>query len=229
MTKQYKLLITHILENGVAQNCRNGSQLIIPHYSFTLDFAKDDAKLKLRKMWYHGVIGEFKTLIQDEPLTNVSQFESNGCNYWKEWAGPNGELNLDYANMLKPQLTAIINQIKQDPESRRHVIELWNYKNIPELSLPCCWHGLTFSIIDSTIHLKWTQRSVDTMLGLPADVYLAYLFMSLVAEATGFNLGTCMFSLSNVHIYTEHIENAKELLNRTEEDFNKPLYFALKA
>lgn len=229
---EYKKLVSTILVDGTPQECRNGSQLIIPHYSFTLDFnrASDENHiLKLRKMYYKGVEGEFKTLISDEPLTNVSQFEANGCNYWKDWAGPNGELNLDYANMLKPQLNKLIEQIKVDPNSRRHVIELWNYENIPELSLACCWHGLTFSVINNTLHLKWTQRSVDTMIGLPADIYLAHSFMKLIADKCSLTIGTCMFSLSNVHIYKEHIKNATILCTRTTNDYNKPLEFKLKA
>ena len=229
MNNKYKKLIYIVLLEGSTQDCRNGKQKIIPNYSFTLDFRYVAPKLTLRKMWYDGVVGEFNTLTSKEPLVNVSQFEANGCNYWKDWAGEDGSLNLDYANMLKPQLSALIEGIKKDPNSRRHVIELWNYKNIPNLSLPCCWHGLTFSIIDNVLHLKWVQRSVDVMIGLPADVYLAFLFMQLVAKECNLVVGSCMFALSNVHIYEEHIDNALVLLSRSYASSLKPLHFALKA
>jgi thymidylate synthase len=181
-------------------------------------------------MFYKGVKGEFDTLVDFmNPLTNVSQFEENGCNYWSEWAGDKGELNLDYYNRLHPQLEFVIEQIKRDPQSRRHVVSLWNHETIGEVSLPCCWHNLTFSVIDDLLHLTWTQRSVDTAVGLPSDVYLAYLFMDHVARQTGLRIGSCMFSLSNVHIYTEHLEGVNELLLRTEADYEKPLKFQLKA
>lgn len=233
LTKAYKELVRVILTQGTRQDCRNGSQLILPHYSFTLDFSdptQDNHILKLRKMWYKGVKGEFDTLISKEPLVNVIQFEANGCNYWRDWADDEGNLNLDYYNMLHPQLEDIIEQIKIDPDSRRHVIELWNHEHVKngELSLPCCWHGLTFSIIDNTVHLTWVQRSVDTMVGLPADIYLAYKFMQLICTECNLGMGTCMFALSNVHIYSEHIEGAKELLDRTEADSDKILKFELK-
>lgn len=231
MTENYKKLVKNILENGTEQDCRNGSQLIVPHYSFTINDMKNNHRLLLRKMYYKGVLGEFYTLIDEKPLTNVAQFEANGCNYWKDWAGPNGELTLDYYNELHPALENVIEQIKRDPESRRHVISLWNNEHAfnDSLSLHCCWHNLTFSVIAGVLHLTWTQRSVDTMIGLPADIYLAYLFMNHIANECNLETGSCMFSLSNVHIYSEHIEGAKELLTRTEEDYNKPLKFKLKA
>lgn len=231
MTENYKKLVNHILDNGIEQDCRNGSQLIVPHYSFTINDMKNNHKLLLRKMYYNGVTGEFYTLIDEKPLTNVKQFEANGCNYWKDWAGPMGELNLDYYNELHPALENVIEQIKRDPESRRHVISLWNNEHAFDgsLSLHCCWHNFTFSVIAGVLHLTWTQRSVDTMIGLPADIYLAYKFMHYIANECNLEIGSCMFSLSNVHIYSEHIDGAKELLTRTAEDYNKPLKFKLKA
>ncbi len=226
---KYKELVRTILTEGVYQTSRSAGQYIIPSYSFTLDFEVESPILTLRKMWYKGVVGEFETLISLTPLTNIKQFEANGCNYWKKWSGPKGELTLDYYNELHPALERIIEQIKLEPDSRRHVISLWNNEHTfgDTLSLPCCWHSLTFSVIDSALHLTWGQRSVDTMLGLPADVYLAYRFMEYVATKCSLDIGTCMFSLSNVHIYAEHTTNAAKLLERTSDDYNNPLQFEL--
>lgn len=231
MTKEYKELVSKILAEGQEQDCRNGSQLIIPHHAFTLDFGNtENATLSLRKMSYGGIVGEFVTLIDKEPLINTSQFRANGCNYWDSWGDEEGGINIDYANQMHPQLADLVENIKKDPNSRRHMLDLWVPENVEAgvLSLPCCWHNITFSVIDKTLHLKWTQRSVDTMIGLPADVYLAYLFMLNIATECGLAMGTCLFSLSNVHIYTEHIENANLLLKRTEADWSKPLKFELK-
>jgi len=230
MNNKYKKLVRNVLNNGIDTECRNGIQRILPHYSFIVDFGKESAKLTLRKMYYTGVKGEFETLISPYPLTNVGQFEARGCNYWSEWAGPNGELNLDYHNQLHPQLEDVILQILDDPDSRRHVIDLWDHSNVKNgtLSLACCWYSMVFSIIDNTLNMTWTQRSVDTMVGLPSDIYLAWLFMDYVANKTNLHIGSCMFSLSNVHIYFEHLDNAYVLLGRTENDFDKPLKFKVK-
>jgi thymidylate synthase len=180
-------------------------------------------------MYPKGVEGEFKTLLGPK-VTNVSDFEKNGCHYWKLWAKEDGSLNIDYSNKLHPQLDDIIEQIKTDPYSRRHVIELWDHESVKsdELSLACCWHGMTLSVIRNTLHMTWVQRSVDTMIGFPSDVLLAYLFLSYISEETGYDIGSVMFSLSNVHIYTDHIEGAKELLSRSAFEYDIPLKFNLK-
>jgi len=229
---EYRKLVIKILTEGHLQDCRNGEQLILPSYSFTIDDMKNDHTLLLRKMYKKGVLGEFLTITDPGILQNVSQFEANGCNYWSEWSGPNGELRLDYHDELVKQLPGLIEGIKTDPNSRRHVISLWNHKNVSNdvLSLACCWWGLTFSVIGNTLHLTWTQRSGDQMVGIPSDVYLAYLFMEYIATHCDLEVGSCMFSLSNIHIYTEHIDKAYELIaDRTIEDFDKPLKFQLKA
>ena len=229
--KEYKKLVETILTNGTEVDSRNSLTLAIPHYSFTIDDMEDDWRLLLRKLYVKGIYGEFLTLIDPTPLTNVSQFEANDCNYWKLWSGESGYINIDYHNKLHPRLANLISEIKADPTSRRHIINLWDQDNVDsgELSLPCCWNQLTFSVIGKKLHLTWTQRSVDTMIGLPSDVYLAHLFMSYVAIHTSLEVGSCMFSLSNVHIYSQHTEGAKELLTRTEADYDKPLKFKLEA
>ena len=225
---KYKELVHTILTKGQWQEARNGQCLIIPHYSFTIN-AKD-WRLNLRKMWYSGVRAEWDTLMDTEnPLTNVKQFKDRGCNYWDNFAAEDGSIRLDYYDMLHSQLEDVIKNIKRNPHDRGHVVELWNHNNVKSgvLSLRCCWHGFTISVIGSTAHLNWVQRSVDTMLGLPADVYLAYLFLNHICDEVGLNMGTMSFDLSNAHIYQQHIDGAKEIMNRTEADYNKPLKFEL--
>ena len=229
---QLKKQIQYILDNGTMIKGRNGKALTVPFYSFILDFTDNSWKLTLRKTYYKGIKAEWNTLMDlKTPLTNVSQFETNGCNYWSLWAKKDGSLNLDYYNMLHPQLEDVIENIKKDPNSRRHVVSLWNHNNVQlnKLSLTCCWEQMIFSIINNKVYMTFNIRSNDLMLGQQADVYLAYLFMEHVAKETGYKMGHCMFGISNLHIYEEHIDNAKKLLNRTKNDYNKPLKFELKA
>ena len=227
--EQYKKLIQTILTDGIEVEGRNGNTLALPYYSFTIDDMSNDHKLLLRKMYYKGPEGEFKTFIDPTPLTNVKQFEENGCRYWKNWGDEHGNINLDYHQELHPQLEWVMDQVKNNPSSRRNRIELWNWGNVHDetLSLPCCFHGMDFSVLNNKLFMKWSQRSVDTTNGLPSDVYLAYLFMQHVANYANLEIGGCMFSLSNVHIYEENVENATKLLDRTVEDYDKKLEFKL--
>ena len=120
--KAYRNLLAEILVDGEEMISRNGNTIQIPSYSFTLQDMANNCKLTMRKMFYKGVIGEFKTITDPTPLTNVKQFEANGCNYWEKWAGPKGELTLDYHDLLHPQLDDIVDNINKDPYSRRHVV-----------------------------------------------------------------------------------------------------------
>ncbi len=226
----YKKLIEHILVNGTWQESRNGNTLAIPSYAFTIDDMENDWKLLLRKMYYKGVFGEWLTFSNHTPLTNIKQLEDNGCKYWKGFEDEDGSINLDYANKLPQQLDEVIEGIKLDKTSRRYHIELWdsNKEHRSKLNLECCHHGYTFSIIDNTLHLTWIQRSVDSFLGLPSDVAFAHYMMKYVAEQCDLTIGSCMFALSNVHLYENSIAQSKELLTRTINDYEKPLKVEIK-
>ena len=224
MDKEYLKLLEVILRKGEWMQSRNSRTLQIPFYSFSIN-AKDWL-LSLRKMNYKGVKGEFKTLMDtNNLLTNVSQFEANSCPYWKLWAKENGSLNLDYYNQLHNQFEDVIEQIKKDPFSRRHVVSLWNHDNVKSnsLSLVCCWYSLTFVRTTNAIDLVWTQRSTDTYYGLPADVYLARQFLEHVSNETNIPMGDIHFSLSNVHLYENQVKAAKELLVGKEPSYRPEL------
>jgi len=224
MNKEYIKLLKKILESGTWLSSRNSRTLQIPFYSFSIN-AKDWV-LSLRKMHYKSTLGEFKTLMNlDNPLTNVSQFEANGCPYWKLWGGPNGELKLAYYDNLHPQLEDIIEQIKTDPYSRRHIVDLWDHEQVKSgiLSLPSCWYNMTFVYTGRQLDLVWTQRSVDTYYGLPADVYLARLFLEHVCTQTDIPMGNIHFSLSNVHLYENQIKATQELIDGKEPSYKPEL------
>ena len=222
---EYKKLIRHILNNGIKVQSRNALTLAVPHYSFTIDDMENDWKLLLRKMNYKGVWGEWLTFTSAIPLTNISQLKDNGCNYWKGFEDEDGSINLDYANKLPHQLKEIIEEINTDPHSRRLHIELWDSdkEHRDTLNLVCCHHGYTFSIIKNILHMTWIQRSTDCFLGLPSDIVYAHFMMSYIAANCNLKVGSCMFSLSNVHLYENSLSASKELLDRTEEDHDKPL------
>jgi len=222
--EEYKKLIKAVL-NGEEIESRNSKTLQIPHYSFVIDNMRDDSKLKLRKMNYAGVLGEFLTFTATRPLTNIQQLKDNGCNYWDMFADEDGSINLDYANKLPYQIDDVVDLINEDPNSRRMVIDLWddNKEHRATLNLVCCHYSYSFSVMNNVLHMTWVQRSTDCFLGLPSDVAYAHFLMTNIATRTGTEVGSCMFSLSNVHLYENSWDAAKEILNRTEFDSDKPL------
>ena len=227
---KYQTLIRKILNNGIWTDSRNSLTISLPHYSFTVDDMENDWQLLLRKMNYKGVYGEWITFSSDKPLTNVKQLQDNGCPYWNGFADEDGSINLDYANKLPQQLNDVIEGILSDKTSRRYHIELWDSdkQHREDLNLPCCHHGYTFSIIQDVLHMTWIQRSTDCFLGLPSDVAFAHYMMKHIADRTGLKIGSCMFALSNVHLYENSIAQAKEILNRTTADYDKPLKVKLE-
>ena len=229
--EQYKKLVHKVLESGTWVESRNSLTLAIPHAVMFITDLANDHKLLLRKQSVKGIEGEFKTLMSAEPLTNNSQFIENGCPYWGANSGPNGELRLDYYDELHKQLPDLIENIKNDPNSRRHKLDLWNAENVKAgvLSLPCCWTGFTIVVLNNKIHMTFDTRSQDLMLGTQADVYIAWLLMKHIATETNYETGDLMYVMSNIHIYKPHIEGAKELIKRTINDFDRPIKFELLA
>jgi thymidylate synthase len=148
----------------------------------------------------------------DSPELNVSDFEKNGCNYWKQWSDEKGNLTIDYP--IRNQLIDIIESIDKDPYGRRHIIDIWNTDRIDSLSLPSCHYSYQFVVIKDTIDLIWTQRSADFMIGVPSDMILATLYLHAVAKATGYDPGDITMNFGHAHIYREHIDGAVEYLLR---------------
>ena len=210
----YRQLVIDILTEGKEVDNRNGTSRMVPGAQIKLDVS--GYKLPLitgRKMYPRGIIGEAITLMQaGKGPIHISEFEQNGCNYWKLWSDKQGFLRIDYP--VREHFHRIINNIKKDPRSRRHIIDLWNEENIPKLSLPCCHTQYQFIVENNNIHMIWTQRSADVMIGVPADMVLATIYLRVIANETGYEAGTITMNFGDTHIYTEHLEGAKEYTRR---------------
>ena len=207
----YKKLINNILNNGKLIKGRNGDTLEVFGTQLKLDVSNNQFPMITgRKMFSRGIIGEFLAFIQTD-CTHLTDFTDRGCNYWKLWADKDGNLDIDYPP--GNQLYDIIEDIKSDPHSRRHIINLWNPQNLPSLSLPCCHYSYQFNIQNDKINMIWTQRSADTMIGVPSDMILATLYLHIVGMATGYKPNEIIMNFGSTLIYTEHLENVTEYLN----------------
>ena len=207
-----------ILKEGVIIKSRNGNALTA--YNKTVKFDMSNNRfpiLNVRKIFYKGVIGELRSFI-DGCKTNEC-FIKNGCNFWTIFKETDGSLNLDYVEKLNGnnQLRDVINNMKTDPHSRRHVIDLWSHENVQgnKLSLPCCHYSYIFNIdADKKIHMTWVQRSLDCVIGAPSDFILAGLLMQAIATETRYKMGTVTMLFANAHLYEEHIEDVHKMLKR---------------
>lgn len=223
--KAYKELVKNVLSNGKPKQGRNGTTISLPGTQLKFD-GLNIPLLNGRNIYYKGILGEFAAFMHNK--TKVKDFKNYGCNYWDAWCDDKGKLNLDYVNQLHErqvkvgdywytQLEALKIGLVNDPMSRRHIINLWVPENIHNLSLPCCHFNYQF-IVDSynKLHMIWTQRSADVMVGIPADMILAYLWVQCLCREFGFEPGIVTMNFGDTHIYEEHMEGASTYIERLE-------------
>lgn len=207
----YSQLINKVITYGEAKDCRNGTTLSLFGCSLEYDVSKYGLPIiSLRKIYTKGIVGEFKTFIENK-TSHIKYFEANKCNYWKLWAKPSGYINIDYAP--GKQLDDIIKQIKTNPHSRRHIINLWNHNNLKTLDLPCCHFCYQFYIRKNKyIDIIWTQRSVDVGIGLPSDLILATLYLEYIGQKTAYKPGRIIMNFGDTHCYKNHYHELQKLI-----------------
>jgi thymidylate synthase len=210
---KYLSLVERVLARGQLKPSRAGNTVYLPGMQLHLDVLGGSFPvLTTRKMHPKGVIGEALALVQTN-ATNISDFKERGCNYWDSWGGEDGSLVLDYS--IKDALPKVIESIKKDPYSRRHIIDLWNDERLPKLSLPCCHYSYQFVVSGNYIDLVWTQRSADLAVGVPSDMMLATIYLRLVAAETNLAARDIYMNFGDLHVYEDHIEGLKTMLGRT--------------
>lgn len=219
--REYKDLVKQVLEQGELKPGRNGNTISLIGTQLKFD-AANIPLLNGRKIFYKGVVGEFSAFMNF--CIELSEFKERGCNYWDDWANKDGILKLDYVNQLHKskvelnsnivsQLDALKIGLVNDKFSRRHIINLWVPENLHNLSLPCCHYSYQFIVsTDNKLHMIWNQRSADTMVGIPSDMVLAYLWVQCLSKELGFEPGIVTMNFGDTHIYEEHIVGAKQYL-----------------
>lgn len=219
---QYANLVEEILTEGVQRQTRNAVTKSLFGRSLRINMEENEFPILLgRQMFYKGVLGELAALLKG-PKT-LADFKAQGCNYWDKWAKPDGSIEVDYGNAWIDfngvnQLRELVAGLKQDPYGRRHIVTGWRPDRLKELSLPCCHLLYQWYVNERQGHkfldMMWYQRSVDTMIGLPSDVLLAYVWNCLVANDVGMQPGEIVLFLGDTHIYEQHYDNAMEYLKR---------------
>lgn len=219
--KTYINLILTILDHGELKEGRNGNTKSVFGETLRIDMSNIPRfpLLRGRKIFYEGIFGELAAMLRGPKC--LADFEKFGCNYWKQWANPDGSINIDYGNKWLDfngvnQLEEVKNKLRSTPNDRRILIDAWDPSTLLNNSLPCCHFLYQWYVRDKTfLDMEWYQRSVDTMVGLPSDIVLAALWNILLANEVGLKPGRIKMDLGDTHIYEEHFEQAREYASYT--------------
>jgi thymidylate synthase len=221
--EQYLDLLRRVLDDGVRKDDRTGTGTLSvfgPQLRFDLD---DGFPLvTTKKVHVHSVVGELLWFIRGD--TNVRWLQERGITIWDEWADENGDLGPVYGRQWRSwtapdghtidQLQGVIDGIRDDPDSRRHVVSAWNVADLPRMALAPCHALFQFSVAEGKLSCQLYQRSADLFLGVPFNIASYALLTHMVAQVTGLRAGDFVHTLGDAHLYLNHVDQAREQLGR---------------
>lgn len=221
--KQYLNLLQHVLDNGIRKDDRTGTGTIST-FGYQMRFNLEDGfpLLTTKKLHLKSIIHELLWFLAGD--TNVKYLQENGVRIWNEWADENGDLGhiygyqwrkwRDYKGGHIDQIQEVVDTIKNNPDSRRIIVNAWNVADLPEMNLPPCHAFFQFYVADGRLSLQLYQRSADIFLGVPFNIASYALLLQMMAQVTGLRAGDFVHTLGDAHIYTNHLEQVKEQLKR---------------
>ncbi len=221
--QQYLNLLDHVLTNGIKKEDRTGTGTISV-FGYQMRFDLDDGfpVLTTKKLHLRSIIYELLWFLKGS--TNVKYLQENGVRIWNEWADEDGELGPIYGYQWRSwpdyngghidQISQVIDSIKNNPNSRRHIVSAWNVGALDDMNLPPCHILFQFYVADGKLSCQLYQRSADIFLGVPFNIASYALLLKMVAQVTGLKAGTFVHTLGDAHIYLNHIDQCKLQLTR---------------
>ena len=231
--KQYHDLLKHLLENGTQKGDRTGTGTISCFgYQMRFNLSEGFPLLTTKKLHLKSIIHELLWFIKGE--TNIQYLKDHKVRIWDEWADENGDLGPVYGHQWRnwnsegiDQIEVLIDQIKSNPNSRRMIVSAWNPSVLPDTSksftenvkngkaaLPPCHAFFQFYVSEGKLSCQLYQRSADTFLGVPFNIASYALFTMMIAQVTDLQPGDLVHTFGDVHLYNNHIDQAKEQLSR---------------
>ncbi|MCW3087159.1 MAG: thymidylate synthase [Sediminibacterium sp.] len=221
--QQYQQLLRHILENGTSKTDRTGTGTISCFgYQMRFNLQEGFPMVTTKKLHTKSIIYELLWFLRGE--TNVKYLNENGVSIWNEWADANGELGPVYGKQWRSwegadgtvtdQITDLISQIKKNPDSRRLIVSAWNVSELPQMALMPCHTLFQFYVADGKLSCQLYQRSADVFLGVPFNIASYALLTMMVAQVCGLEYGDFVHSFGDVHLYNNHLEQARTQLDR---------------
>lgn len=221
--KQYLDLLQHILDHGVEKGDRTGTGTrSVFGYQMRFDLSKGFPLLTTKKLHLKSIIYELLWFLKGD--TNVHYLQEHGVRIWNEWADADGGLGHIYGYQWRSwpdyngghidQISDAIRDIKENPNSRRIIVNSWNVGDLDNMNLPPCHMFFQFYVANGKLSLQMYQRSADSFLGVPFNIASYALLLMMVAQVTGLEPGEFIHTLGDTHIYNDHIEQVKLQLTR---------------
>ena len=222
--KQYLDLLQHVLEKGEDKTDRTGTGTrSVFGYQMRFNMAEGFPLLTTKKLHLKSIIHELLWFLKGE--TNIKYLQENGVRIWNEWADERGNLGPVYGyqwrswttsdNQHIDQISQVIDSIRNNPDSRRHIVSAWNVGDINKMALPPCHILFQFYVSGNKLSLQLYQRSADIFLGVPFNIASYVLLLRMVAQVTGLEAHEFVHTLGDAHLYSNHIEQARLQLSRT--------------
>ena len=226
--RQYLNLLADILENGVERGDRTGTGTLgVFGRQIRFDLSKGFPVLTTKKLHLRSIIVELLWFLRGD--TNVKYLQDNGCKIWDEWADENGDLGPVYGKQWRSwaapngqsidQIQNLVEGLKTNPNSRRHIVSAWNPAEVEDMALPPCHCLFQFFVADGKLSCQLYQRSADVFLGVPFNIASYALLTLMVAKVTGLEPGEFVHTFGDAHLYLNHLEQAREQIQREPKPF----------
>ena len=221
--KAYLDLMRHILEHGSRKTDRTGTGTLSSFgHQLRFDLSQGFPLVTTKRVHVKSVIHELLWFLRGD--TNVAYLRENGVTIWDEWANEKGDLGPVYGHQWRSwptpdgravdQMSEVLKQLKQTPDSRRMIISAWNVSDIPRMALAPCHAFFQFYVADGKLSCQLYQRSADLFLGVPFNIASYALLTLMVAQVTGFKPGDFVHTFGDTHLYLNHLDQAREQLSR---------------
>src|SRR6476659_9643648 len=213
-----------VLDEGTEKSDRTGTgTLSVFGHQLRFDLQAGFPLVTTKKVHLRSVFGELLWFLRGD--TNVAWLQDRGIHIWDEWADAQGDLGPVYGYQWRSwpapdgrhvdQIRAVIEAIRREPDSRRHLVSAWNVADLPDMALAPCHAFFQFYVADGRLSCQLYQRSADVFLGVPFNIASYALLTHMVAQVTGLEVGDFVHTLGDAHLYTNHLDQARLQLTRT--------------
>lgn len=221
--QQYIDLMRHVLEHGDKKSDRTGTGTVsVFGYQMRFDLAQGFPLVTTKKCHLKSIIHELLWFLQGS--TNIKYLKDNGVSIWDEWADENGNLGPVYGYQWRSwptpdgrhidQISQVVEQIRNNPDSRRLIVSAWNVADVDKMKLPPCHAFFQFYVADGKLSCQLYQRSADIFLGVPFNIASYALLTMMVAQVCGLKAGDFVHTLGDAHLYLNHLEQTRLQLSR---------------